>query len=385
MLIIIHQQGTTKNEETIKMPIRGRGAFPKPSSVHREGGGASENGSNAVILEYRALKKLQNSTEALNILRRIGNFVRPIMMKHGWKLPLLVEMYPKQENLLGLNVNKGKKIALRLRRPYNDLDFIDEESIVETMLHELAHNLRGPHDEIFFQHLETLTQEYHDLRSNKTLPGLGFMSTGRTLGGSNVGGLNDIGRRRNFVRLNGSGSNRIGGHANSNLSPREAAAAAAHRRKVISMGCPSHNVTSTQEANEEQERQELIQGVEVITIEDEDDDDDEDNDDDDDGDDDFQIIEDRSAKKKEESDDEIEVTSVKRLKREKEGSNSYQSKNWNCQRCTLLNDRYAETCNACQTIRPGIACWICRSCQHRMIGAFADFWCCTKCQTVKVA
>ncbi|PWN33573.1 WLM-domain-containing protein [Meira miltonrushii] len=355
------------------MPVRGRGAFPKPSAVHREEGSGSGGG---VIVEYRALKKLQNSSEALNILRRIGASVRPIMIKHGWRLPLLVEMYPKQDNLLGLNVNRGKKIALRLRRPYNDLDFIDEESITETMLHELAHNLRGPHDEIFFQHLETLTQEFYDLRANRPLPGLGFMSAGQKLGGSGlISAADSAQRRRNISQIIGSGSNRVGGSAIADLSPREAAAAAAHRRKVISMGCPSSNLASTQEANEEQEQQELLHGVEVITIGDDDEEDD---------DDDFEIIENGQTQKEEDSDDEIVVTAVKRPKKE-ESSTAMQSGSWNCQTCTLLNDRYAETCAACESVRPGVDCWVCRSCQHRMIGTYAAFWCCTQCQTVKVA
>ncbi|MCO5549631.1 hypothetical protein L7F22_003104 [Adiantum nelumboides] len=360
------------------MPVRGRGAFPKPSAVYREEGGGSGGG---VIVEYRALKKLQNSAEALNILRRIGASVRPIMIKHGWKLPLLVEMYPKQDNLLGLNVNRGKKIALRLRRPYNDLEFIDEESIIETMLHELAHNLRGPHDEIFFQHLETLTQEFYDLRANKSLPGLGFMSAGQKLGGS--GGRGGMETRRDISRIIGSGSNRVGGSSVANLPPREAAAAAAHRRKVIAMGCPSNSLTSTKEANEEQERQELLHGVEVITIGDDDDKEDDDNDDD------FEIVENEQM---DSSDDEIVVTAVKKLKREErstakweESSTATYSRSWNCQACTLLNDRYAETCVACEAVRPGVAFWVCRSCQHHMIGTYSEFWCCTECKTVKIA
>lgn len=355
------------------MPVKGRGAFPKPSAVHRE----EDNSGSGVIVEYRALKKLQDSSEALKILRRIGASVRPIMMKHGWRLPLLVEMYPKQDNLLGLNVNRGKKIALRLRRPYNDREFIDEESITETMLHELAHNLRGPHDEIFFQHLEMLTQEFYDLRANRPLPGLGFMSAGQKLGGR--GGLNNTAnsaqRRRDISQIMGSGSNKVGGSTNSNLSHREAAAAAAYRRKIISMGCPSNNLESTQEANEEQEQQELLHGVEVITIGD-----DEDRDDDD-----FEIIEKgQKEEEKDSSDDEIVVTAVKRSKRE-DSVTATRSGNWNCQTCTLLNDRYAEFCIACETVRPGIPFWVCRSCQHRMIGTYAAFWCCAQCQTVKVA
>lgn len=103
-------------------------------------------------------------------------------------LSLLVEIYPKQQSLLGFNVNRGQKIALRLRHASSQHDFLDQESIIETMLHELAHNLRGPHDDVFFQHLDTLTQEWYELQRNSShsLPGLGFLTKGARLGGEDT-------------------------------------------------------------------------------------------------------------------------------------------------------------------------------------------------------
>lgn len=97
-------------------------------------------------------------------------------------LPLLVEIYPKSENLLGFNVNQGRKIALRLRRAHDKNSFIDQHSLVETMLHELSHNVRGPHDDVFFAQLEELVQEWNVLRRHGRLPGQGFTRPGRPLG-----------------------------------------------------------------------------------------------------------------------------------------------------------------------------------------------------------
>lgn len=80
------------------MPVRGRGGWPKPATSFKDGGGPGERSR---IGEYRALKGMPRSDTALSLLRRIGKAVEPIMLKHSWHLPLLVEVYPKQESLLG--------------------------------------------------------------------------------------------------------------------------------------------------------------------------------------------------------------------------------------------------------------------------------------------
>lgn len=436
------------------MPVRGKGTFPKPAPVFREGtddARARHDGLHRpVIAEYRALKKLASSDEALKLLRRVGLAVRPIMLKHGWHLPLLVEMYPKSHALLGLNVNRGQKIALRLRRPFNETDFIDEESITETMLHELAHNLRGPHDDVFFRHLDTLTQEWFDLRAHQRLPGQGFMSAGQMLGGPARAVLNPVqvravaggpaerrkqhaGRTTGTLSMDGPSIEQI-------LTPREAAVLAAERRRQIAAGCPSNHAGSSQRAAEEQEQEERTHGLEIITIDDDEDDDHE-----------VEVIEPsrpspsvRSNPRvpcdaNEDDDDEIIVVDVKtrsssssapQSKRQRVSSTTVsrtsrsltrqtqdaaalryvlqsapdetewipnlasqnstsdldtRSRHWTCQTCTLINPSHTITCTACRAARPGLPSWTCRSCHHRMLGAFADFWCCSECGTVKVA
>ena len=52
---------------------------------------------------------------------------------------------------MGLNVGKGIEVKLRLRRDGRDLDFIPYEEVLDTMLHELCHNERGPHDAQFYK------------------------------------------------------------------------------------------------------------------------------------------------------------------------------------------------------------------------------------------
>lgn len=58
---------------------------------------------------------------------------------------------PRSPRLLGLNVGKGIEVKLRLRRDGRDLDFIPYEEVLDTMLHELCHNERGPHDAQFYK------------------------------------------------------------------------------------------------------------------------------------------------------------------------------------------------------------------------------------------
>lgn len=121
--------------------------------------------------------------------------VQPIMRRREWVVPLLTEFFPSNPCLLGLNVGggggrtrevKGKHAiccvrsgaccwvwgagprrrwcratpfsapcpartttpcaAVRLRPASDMTSFLPYESILGTMLHELVHNVRGPHD-----------------------------------------------------------------------------------------------------------------------------------------------------------------------------------------------------------------------------------------------
>ena len=50
--------------------------------------------------------------------------------------------------LLGLNTNKGQEIKLRLRTDDHE-GFRKYHMIIETLLHELVHNVHSDHDEHF--------------------------------------------------------------------------------------------------------------------------------------------------------------------------------------------------------------------------------------------
>jgi hypothetical protein len=70
---------------------------------------------------------------------------------------------PRNPTLLGLNVNRGVEVKLRLRRAGRDHDFIPYNEVLDTMLHELCHNERGPHDAQFYK-------LWDDLRKVRALP-----------------------------------------------------------------------------------------------------------------------------------------------------------------------------------------------------------------------
>lgn len=73
----------------------------------------------------------------------------------------LLEFLPSNPNLLGLNVNKGMVIKIRLRPAHRgDHDFLDFNDLLGTMLHELVHIARSPHDAFFYNLLDELWDEY---------------------------------------------------------------------------------------------------------------------------------------------------------------------------------------------------------------------------------
>ena len=104
------------------------------STVIMFGRGVHEH--DKLIDEYEHLRNEPRADEALHTLRKIASLVKPIMRKHGWKVRTLQEFYPRENNLLGLNVNSGQRICLRLRQAFDRTQFLALESVVDTMLHE---------------------------------------------------------------------------------------------------------------------------------------------------------------------------------------------------------------------------------------------------------
>ncbi|KAL0951762.1 hypothetical protein HGRIS_008434 [Hohenbuehelia grisea] len=186
------------------------------------------------VKSFTHLKDRPKADQALPMLQRVASLVKPIMRKHGWVLPVLAEFFPDNPSLVGLNVNGGQKILLRLRPPHAPDTFYDLEQVVQVMLHELTHNVHGPHDEKFYKYLSGLEEEYDALKRSG-YAGEGFFSDGKRLG-TNVShnvpihlarskALDAAEKRRKVGQLMGSGG-RLGGSTASGLSPRELAARA---------------------------------------------------------------------------------------------------------------------------------------------------------------
>lgn len=89
-----------------------------------------------LVHEYQHERRLPRESEALYVLRKIASLVKPIMRRRSWSVGTLCEFYPRERNLLGLNINGGQKICLRLRYQSDDRQFLPVEQVVDTMLHE---------------------------------------------------------------------------------------------------------------------------------------------------------------------------------------------------------------------------------------------------------
>ncbi|KAI0126915.1 WLM domain-containing protein [Xylariales sp. AK1849] len=138
-----------------------------------------------LISSYSHLADFPRAKDALHALKKIASLVKPIMRARGWKVRQITEFYPSEQNLLGLNVNRGQKICLRLRYASDRNQFLPIEQVTDTMLHELSHNVHGPHDAKFHVLWNQLRDEYEGLVM-KGYTGEGFLSEGKRLGGRGV-------------------------------------------------------------------------------------------------------------------------------------------------------------------------------------------------------
>lgn len=203
------------------------------------------------IWEIKTLKRKDQEAEARKILEKIAKQVQPIMRKHKWRVKLLSEFCPNNPRLLGLNVNRGVHVKLRLRRPNKDWDFYPIDQVLDTMLHELCHNVHGPHDAKFYKLWDELRKECEELMSKGItgnaegfdLPGrrLGSFSRQPPLSSLRKTALAAAEKRVLLGSMMPSGPKRLGGDSSIMvaLSPVQAAAMAAERRLQDDIWCGS--------------------------------------------------------------------------------------------------------------------------------------------------
>ncbi|KAJ0249988.1 Zinc ion binding protein [Hirschfeldia incana] len=222
------------------------------------------------VWEIKALKKKPKEDEARKILEKVANQVQPIMIRRKWRVKLLSEFCPTNPRLLGVNVNRGVQVKLRLRRVNNDGDFLSYHEVLDTMLHELCHNAHGPHNASFYKLWDELRKECEELMSKGiTGTGQGFDVPGKRLGGfSRQPPLSSLRataakaaeKRVRAGNLLPSGPQRLGGDSSimSDLTPIQAAAMAAERRFLDDIWCGSQSA----EALDEKEND----GAEAVSV-----------------------------------------------------------------------------------------------------------------------
>jgi hypothetical protein len=113
----------------------------------------------------RPLPYLPNPDRSLRFLERLRDDagIKAAMRSHKFSVPLLTEMDPamhttQESRTLGLNRNQGEVIELRLRTDAYD-GYRDYKTIRNTLCHELAHNVWGPHDRNFWNLCKQIERE----------------------------------------------------------------------------------------------------------------------------------------------------------------------------------------------------------------------------------
>lgn len=107
--------------------------------------------------------------EALQMLRKVASRVRPILRRRRWTVGIPAELWPSDKpNRLGLNLNRGQKISLRLRRLKDERRFLPLEEVVDNTLQELCHIVHSDRNQQFNGLLEQLRQEQNQLRAEET-------------------------------------------------------------------------------------------------------------------------------------------------------------------------------------------------------------------------
>eukprot|EP00735_Rhodelphis_limneticus_P015100 TRINITY_DN925_c0_g1::TRINITY_DN925_c0_g1_i1::g.16040::m.16040 TRINITY_DN925_c0_g1::TRINITY_DN925_c0_g1_i1::g.16040 ORF type:complete len:606 (+),score=68.76,sp/O94580/YQ77_SCHPO/32.14/6e-28,WLM/PF08325.5/6e-42,WLM/PF08325.5/4.3e+03,ubiquitin/PF00240.18/1.4e-08,PUB/PF09409.5/3.9e+03,PUB/PF09409.5/0.00031,DUF45/PF01863.12/0.0039,DUF45/PF01863.12/9.8e+03,FYDLN_acid/PF09538.5/18 TRINITY_DN925_c0_g1_i1:43-1818(+) len=189
---------------------------------------------------------LPNEAEAKRYLEEIAQDrgVVAVMKSHGWRVPVLREMYPQGKVgvdpvcVLGLNVNKGQEIQLRIRT--DDMKgFVKYYQIRDVMFHELSHNVHSEHDSAFYNFMSQLKKEGDQLDWTKS-------------GGRSVSGSDSLASPSYEDEVDATSSGyRLGGNAiiEHALDPRTAAALAAERRIFTAQNKPANNTTSSPQAS----------------------------------------------------------------------------------------------------------------------------------------
>ncbi|THV02567.1 WLM-domain-containing protein [Dendrothele bispora CBS 962.96] len=127
----------------------------------RSTGTANSSSLNYRFHELIPLSHLPNPESARALLQRLSDdpAIAHIMQKHEFSVGILTELAPHEHpQLLGLNVNAGQQIKLRLRTDRYD-GFRTYREVRRVLCHELTHNVHGDHDNNFKELNSRLNRE----------------------------------------------------------------------------------------------------------------------------------------------------------------------------------------------------------------------------------
>ncbi|KZT67333.1 WLM-domain-containing protein [Daedalea quercina L-15889] len=127
----------------------------------RSSGSSSTSSSQYAFHRIEPLAHLPEPASARALLTRLAHdpAIRHVMQKHHLAVGLLTELAPhEQPHLLGLNVNAGQAIKLRLRTDRYD-GFRLYSEVRKVLCHELSHNVWGDHDNNFKEMNSQLNRE----------------------------------------------------------------------------------------------------------------------------------------------------------------------------------------------------------------------------------
>lgn len=207
------------------------------------------------VWETKALVKMKDSAEAKRLLDRLAVICAPVMGRRGWRVKCLKEFYPSNAGLLGMNVNRGVSIFIRLRPAHDKDSFLPWSDMLGTMVHELTHMAVGSHSAEFYKLMDMVHDEVDKDAGpagteKKSVSEAIFMTKSHRLGGSESVPREKISKaasdaalkRGKYSALTASSGQRLGGIEKpfdllSASDRRQLAADAAERRQKDDLWC----------------------------------------------------------------------------------------------------------------------------------------------------
>ncbi|KAK0202451.1 WLM-domain-containing protein [Desarmillaria ectypa] len=153
-------QVTESEQRRVDRILRER-ALKAPAYKVRSTGTMNNASLNYRFHQLLPLPHLPNPASAHNLLQRLSDdlAIQHIMQHHQFSVRVLTELAPHEHpGLLGLNVNAGQQIKLRLRTDRYD-GFRTYKEVRRVLCHELTHNVWGDHDNNFKELNSKLNRE----------------------------------------------------------------------------------------------------------------------------------------------------------------------------------------------------------------------------------